>query len=527
MSESGTLRTAWAPLARPTFRRLWLAQLGSNIGVWMQTVGAQWYLVEETGDSALVAWVQTASLLPTLLLSLFAGVLADSFDRKRLIIWTTALSTVVAGALTVFTLMGLLNPWLLLLMTFLIGCSSALTAPAWQAIQPELVPREEIKDAAALGSVTINAARAIGPALAGFLVALTGPALVFGLNAVSFLAVIWALLVWRRPAQVGVDDREPMAAALRAGVRYVWSGPIVRRILARSAVFAFPASALWALLPSVLEEELGVQATGYGVALGVLGAGALLGVAVMPALRARIPANALLAASAILFAAGSVAPVFLPFWAVLIVLLLAGIAWIATLTTLNAGLQLSLAQWVRARGMSVYLLVFSGVQAVGSFLWGALSSAIGTSMTLVVAAGLLVLAAASVAILPLRAQTGELDRTIVHCAPEPQLVFDPAPLDGPVTVVVTYVVPKQDVTRFRDAMRPVEKSRRRTGATRWRLARSGEHPDQVIEEFTVPSWGEYRKQATDRWTRSDQDALEEALSFTGGGSTETHFFVIR
>ncbi|MFC4242984.1 MFS transporter [Gryllotalpicola reticulitermitis] len=517
--------SAWAPLARPTFRSLWLAQLGSNVGVWMQNVGAQWFLVEQAHSSALVAWVQTASLLPTLLLSLLAGVFADQYDRRILLVVTNGAATVIAGVLTILGYAGALSPWGLLVFTFLLGCASALTGPAWQAIQPELVPRSELASASALGSVTVNAARAIGPAIAGFLVALTGPSLVFLLNAISFVLVIVALLAWRRETSPAGTGRERLGPALVAGLRYVANGPIVRRILLRSALFALPGSALWALLPEAAQAPLGLNASGYGLLLAVLGAGALVGVALMPVIRRRLPSGVTLAGSALVFGLGSLSVVIWPLAAVLPLLLLAGIAWIATLTTLNANMQLTLPAWVRARGMAAYLLVFMGTQAIGSFLWGAVSAWIGTGPTLIAAAALLALTAASVPLWPLPAEVGTLDRSIVAmCLPTPALVFDPEPEDGPVLVVRTYAVPPENAGAFASAMRLVEQTQRRTGATSWRLYRSGEHAGEYREEFTVRSWSEFQRQTTERWTGYDRERWDAAVALAATPPAEEHFF---
>ncbi len=236
--------SAWAPLGITVFRVLWIAQLGSNIGTWMQTVGAQWYLVDAAAGAAIIALVQTASLAPSLLLALPAGVFADSFDRRRLLVAGSVASAIVALALTAVSLLGRLTPLTLLAFTFVLGAASALTAPAWQAIQPELVPREQIAAAAGLGGITVNGARAIGPALAGILVSFAGTSVVFGINALSFVGAAIALIWWRRPVQEGLDDREAFGSALRAGVRYVVSARLIRRILLRSALFALPASAL-------------------------------------------------------------------------------------------------------------------------------------------------------------------------------------------------------------------------------------------------------------------------------------------
>lgn len=515
--------SAWAPLAIPAFRVLWFAQLGSNIGTWMQTVGAQWYLVDAAAGATIIALVQTASLAPAVLFSLPAGVLADSLDRRRLLIWGSVASAVIAAALTVIAFLNELTPWTILGFTFLLGITSTLTSPAWQAIQPELVPRPLIGASSALGGVTVNGARAVGPALAGVLLSLFGAPVVFGINALSFIGAVVALLWWRRPPQSGLDDREPFTAALRAGVRYVSSAHLVRRILLRSALFALPASALWALLP-VTAKRLDLTASGYGFLLGALGAGAVLGIFVLPIARKRFSDNAVIAVSAVLFAAGTLAAAWLPFVPLLLLLVLAGVAWIGTLTVLNAALQLTLPQWVRSRGASIYILVFMGTMAVGSFGWGALAGAVGTATSLAVAAALLVVIAASVMWLPLLPGTSTVDRTVSMSWPTPTLVLDPQPTDGPVLVQITYTVRPDSIDAFRESMRLVESSRRRTGGYRWTLLRSGEEQDLLLESFMVPSWGEYRRQQTQRLTGRDREIQATARAHTDGEPTEVHYF---
>jgi MFS family permease len=351
--------SAWAPMAIPAFRVLWFAQLGSNIGTWMQTVGAQWYLVDAAAGATVIALVQTASLAPAMLFSLPAGVLADSFDRRKLLIWGIGASAVVAVALTVVAAANALTPWTLLAFTFLLGVTAALTSPAWQAIQPELVPREQIGASSALGGVTVNGARAVGPALAGLVLSVSGAPVVFGINAISFVAAVLALLWWKRPPQADLNDREQFNPALLAGVRYVASAGLIRRILLRAALFALPASALWALLP-VTAQRLGVDSGGYGLLLGALGLGAVAGIFVLPLARRRFSDNVVIAVSPVLFAVGTLAAAYLPFVPALLLLILSGVAWIGTLTVLNAALQLTLPQWVRSRGASVYILVFHG-----------------------------------------------------------------------------------------------------------------------------------------------------------------------
>ena len=489
----------------------------------MQTVGAQWYLVEGAASATVIALVQTASLAPAVIFSLPAGVLADSLDRRKLLIWGSAASAVIAVGLTVVAALNGLTPWTILAFTFLLGITSTLTSPAWQAIQPELVPRALIGASSALGGVTVNGARAVGPALAGVILSLFGAPVVFGINALSFVGAALALLWWKRPPQSGLDDREQFGAALRAGVRYVASAHLVRRILLRSALFALPASALWALLP-VTATRLELTSSGYGVLLGALGVGAVLGIFALPIARKHFSDNVVIAASAALFAAGTVAAAFLPFVATLILLVLAGLAWIGTLTVLNAALQLTLPQWVRSRGASVYILVFMGTMAAGSFVWGLVAEWIGTPAALAASAVLLVVVAASIRIAPLLPGTGTIDRTVGTPLPTPTLVIDPTPSDGPVLVQLAYTVHPESVAEFRSAMVLVEGSRRRTGGARWRLYRSGEVVDVFLESFIVPSWGEYRRQQSERLTGRDREIVAAAIAFCAGAPTEQHFF---
>ncbi|MFB2556348.1 MFS transporter [Herbiconiux liangxiaofengii] len=522
-SSAGAAASAWAPMAITAFRVLWFAQLGSNIGSWMQTVGAQWYLVEAAAGATVIALVQTASLAPAMLFSLPAGVLADSLDRRKLLIWGSAASALIAVALTAVAALGSLTPLTILAFTFLLGITSTLTSPAWQAIQPELVPRELIGASSALGGVTVNGARAVGPALAGVLLSFAGAPVVFGINALSFVGAVAALWWWKRPPQAGLDDREPFGPALRAGVRYVASARLVRRILLRSALFALPASALWALLP-VTATRLGLDSSGYGLLLGAIGAGAVLGIVVLPVARKRVSDNVVLAASAVLFAVGTLAAAFLPFALTLVLLVLAGVAWIGTLTVLNAALQLTLPQWVRSRGASIYILVFMGTMAIGSFGWGVVAQLVHTPAALAAAAVLLGVVAVSVKPLPLLAGTGTVDRSISSTWATPTLVFEPDPTDGPVLVQITYTVPPASLARFREAMRQVEGSRRRTGGSRWGLYRSGERQHEVLESFFVPSWGEFRRQETQRLTGRDREIRAAALAHTDGAPVERHYF---
>ena len=399
--------STWAPLRIGVFRGLFIAALTSNIGTWMQTVGAQWFLVERHASPTVIALVQTASLTPTLMLALFAGALADRVDRRRLLIAVQAYAAVATAALTALAVAGVLDAVSLLVLMFAIGCAAALTTPAWQAIQPELVPREQLRSAASLGGVAVDAARAIGPPIAGLLVAAAGAAAVFAINAVTFVAVIVALLAWKPTPSAPETQREPFGQSVLSGIRYVSHSRNMRRILVRAALFAFPASALWALLPVVASQQFHLRAIGYGAVLGTVGVGAVSGALVMARLSATLSANALLALAALVAAAGLLAAAYLPLGVAVVLLLLAGVAWIATLTTLTVAAQVALAPSLRARGLGTYLVILIGSQALGSLVWGVVASDYGLIVSLTASAVLLVVAAASVGVQPLLPETGD------------------------------------------------------------------------------------------------------------------------
>jgi MFS family permease len=514
--------SAWAPLRIAAFRSLWLALLVSNIGAWMQTVGAQWLLVEQSGTDTLVALVQTASTLPIVLLALPSGALADTFDRRRLLIAVQIFLTAVGALLTGLTVAGSMPPTLLLTLTFVLGAGQALTAPAWQAVIPELVPRAQLANASALGAISMNLARAVGPAVAGVLIVRAGTGVVFGLNTLSFAAFALVLWRWRPAADDSAGMPERFAAAVRAGSRYVRHSPVVRRILLRAALFLVPGSALWALLPLVASRRLGLGSGGYGVLLAAVGAGAVAGALLLPRLRARWSLNRLLLAAGAMFAVvlgvlGMSGSELL----VVIVLVPAGIAWVMVLSSVNASMQLFLPGWVRARGLAVYQMVFAGAQAAGALAWGAISDVWGLKSALVLATMLMAAGAATLRWWPLHDTTG-LNRESAVFWPEPHLELDPDDHDGPVLVVASYPVSAPHKTEFVAAMQEVRRSRLRTGAVRWGLYRDGEDAGRYVEVYLVPSWDEHLRQHSGRMTGTDQAVEERAKALADGPPRVSH-----
>ncbi|MCX4767209.1 MFS transporter [Streptomyces sp. NBC_01275] len=527
-SSSGSasrLASAWAPLAAPLFRALWIAQFVSNIGSWMQTVGAQWLLIGH--GATLVTLVQTASSLPIVLLALPSGVLADRFDRRGLLLVAQFAMFAVSAALTVLAFADALAPVPLLCLTFAMGCGSALMGPAWQAVQPELVDRDQLGQVSALGAVNVNLARAVGPALGGVVVAAADAGWVFAFNALSFLGIAGVLLLWRRPkTPVPVAERERLLTALYAGRRYVWNAPGVRRVLLRTALFIPGAAALWALLPLIAAQSLGLGSGGYGLLLAAVGTGAVAGALVLPRLRQRLGANGMLAFGTLVIALVLVvlATVRAP-WIAALVLLPAGLAWIGVLSTLNAAVQTRLPGWVRARGLAVYLLVFQGGQGVASPLWGALVQWLGLTTALLTSSALLLLSALTLCRWRLHGMEG-IDPALSDHWPSPPLVFEPGPADGPVLVSVVYRVAPGDCTSFIDAMAHVARSRRRTGALTWGLYQDGNEPGRFIENYLVGSWGEHQAQHHSRLTGSDRRFEERAraLLLPGARAEVTHAF---
>ncbi|MGD9531740.1 MAG: MFS transporter [Dehalococcoidia bacterium] len=516
--------TAWAPLRVRTFRLLWLTQLGSMIGTWMHNVAAQWLLVDAPGAETLVALVSTAAMLPVLVLAMPAGALADIVDRRRMLIGVQAFQVLVGGVLVVLTVAGRLGPATLLTITFLLGCGLTVTIPGYQAMVQDLVPREQLRSVAGLNGIAINLARAVGPPVAGVLVAYAGVVAVFALNVVSYIALAAVLIGLRRGPEQVHHLPERFGGALRAGARYVRHAPSVRRIVLRCLLFVVPGAALWALLPLVAKRLLGLDAGGYGLLLGALGAGAIGGAVLLPRLGAAVSPNRLVLLGGLVFAAATAVSVLVPSLpAVLAVLVPAGLAWLAVLATLNGTLQAFLPGWVRARGLSIYQMAFAGGQALASVGWGLAATQAGLVPTLLVAAGLLAAGALSVLVLPLRDTQG-LNRDPAVFWPQPHLEVDPELDAGPVLVTRRYTVPADHTDAFLSAWNHVRRSRLRTGATSCVLYRDGAQPCRLVELSLYPTWAEHLRQHEGRLTGADQEIERAAWRLSVTPPDVDHLF---
>ncbi|HYU32137.1 MAG TPA: MFS transporter [Thermoanaerobaculia bacterium] len=502
----------WRALRHPVFRALWIASVASNLGTWLQSVGAAWLMTSLAASATMVALVQAVTSLPMFLLSLPAGALADVMDRRRLLLVSQSWMLASAAVLGFLTLAGLTTPGLLLLFTFLLGLGTALNGPAWQAIVPELVPREDLPGAVTLQSIGFNIARAVGPAVGGLLVAAAGPEATFLLNAASFVGVLWVLLRWRRKPRESVLPGERFFGAMRTGLRYVRHAPEVRAVIVRGSTFVLCASALWALLPVVARTGLKQGPAGYGLLLAALGAGAISGAFALPRLKRRSSSKGVVLVAILLFAFGMIAlGSFRIFWLILVALFGAGGAWLSLLSSLNVALQTVVPSWVRGRALSVYMLGIFGGLAAGSALWGAVADRFGTAPALWSAAGGMVLGLAATWRVHLPSGEG-LNLAPSRQWPAPRVASDLELESGPVLVTIEYRIDPERAPEFVPAMQDLRRIRLRDGSLQWGLFNDADHPDRWTEVFLVESWIEHLRQH-ERVTVADEEVRQRAGSF--------------
>lgn len=505
---------AFAPLRRTVFAVLWGATILGNTGSFMRDVASAWLVTDLSASPAAVATVQAAAMLPVFLLAIPAGVLSDILDRRRFLIVIQAGLALVSLTLMILSHSGLMSVSSLIALTFLGGVGAALVAPTWQSIVPELVPRSELKSAVALNSLGINIARSIGPAAGGLLLAAFGAAVTYGADVASYIIVIAALWWWRRAPGAEDELSEHFAGAFRAGLRYARASHELHIVLLRAAFFFAFASAVWALLPLVARQLLKGDAAYYGILLGSVGAGAILGALLMPRLRARLDADGMVLLAALVTAAATASLALAPpRWAAIPILLAMGGAWIIALTTLNATAQSILPNWVRGRALAVYLTVFNGAMAAGSVTWGLVAQQIGLTVTLMVAGAGMVIVGLLMHRVALPA--GEADLTPSLHWPEP-LMAEPVANDrGPVLILIEYRVAREDRPAFLDALTRLSAARRRDGAYGWGVTEDAADPNLIVEWFMVESWAEHMRQHR-RVSHADADVQAEVRHFHKG-----------
>jgi predicted MFS family arabinose efflux permease len=456
-----------------------------------------------------VALTQTASSLPFFVLALPAGSVGDIVDRRRLILVTEAWMVGVTALLAVLTLAGAMTPWLLLAFTFAISAGDALELPTWRSLLPELVPRADLAAASALNGIEFNLARAVGPALAGALIAAAGVGAAFVVNAVSFLGVIWTVARWKRTPQTRALPSETLAGATVAALRYVRHSPGIRALSIRSGVVMFFASALLALLPTVAQRA-GNSSLAYGFLLGCFGAGAIVGAVLMPRARARWSTDAVVStAIAVLGLTVALTGIARALSVLGVLMVVAGGAWITFISLFSALAQSLAPDWVRARVLAIFILSFQGGIAAGSALWGFLGEWAGIQIALAYA-GASCVAVAAFSVL-WRLPMAPADISPWNHWRMPAVVKDVGVMleDGPVLITIEYTVDAHHAAAFARAMQEYEHVRRRDGASRWGLYHDTEAADRYVETFVVDSWAEHLRQH-ERLTQADR-TLEERV----------------
>ncbi len=512
------LPTALLPLRHTVYRRLWIAYVITSLGTWLQNTGAGWLMTSLDPSPLIVAMVQAATILPAFLLALPGGALADIVDRRRFLIGTQAWTMLVAAALAALTLAHLTGPWGLLGLTFAIGIGSALTAPAWSAVIPELVPRGDLVQAIALNGIGFNLARALGPALAGFLVLLAGTGFTFALYALSIGAVIWALVIWRkrRRDQRSALPREHLISAIRAGMRFVRNTPALRAAMVRSFAYSVPASAPWALLPLVVREQLGLGAGMYGLILGLMGVGGVTSGMLLPAVTARLNRGWTVVAATLASCAGMAVLGVAHHWLVAAAgMALFGTGWVASFSVIQAAAQLVAPPWVRARSLAIYQLSYNGALTLGSFGWGWLADRTGLSTSLIVAAAIGSVGAFAVRGFGLDRQPvlSPAPMQEAETPPEaPAAEFIPHLVRGRVLETMRYIVRSDRRGEFLELMGEIRRLRRRAGALTWQLCEDVAHPEGWIELWSMENWTDHLREAQ-RLSPDDRATLARAASF--------------
>lgn len=513
--------STWSPFRHRAYATIWTATLVANIGAWMYSSSAAWLMTTLDPHPVMVSLVQVASSLPLFLFAIPAGALSDIVDKRRFLLAVECLFT--AASIVFAAAVWLATPWTLLLFTFLIESCVAAASPGWQAVVPPLVPRRELGPAIAMNSVGVNISRAVGPALGGAMTATIGIAAPFWVNAVTNVGVIAALARWRPPAHEETElPAERFTVAMRTGLRHAAHNRYLLATLARSVGFFLFASCYWALLPLVARRLPAGSAGLYGALLGTIGLSAIASAFALPWLKTQLGPNRLAALGSVatalalaLFAVAHNAAV------ALLASAFAGSSWITTIAILNVSAQVALPDWVRARGLAVYVTVFFGAMTLGSVLWGQVAGIAGVPAALSIACGGCLLAIA--ATWRWKLQTGaKLDLTPSMHWPTPPLLDEAFDDAGPVMVTLEYRVRPERRGEFLKAMQSLSQGRRRDGAYAWGIFEDVATPNRFIESFLIESWLEHLRQH-ERVTNADRVVEERILAFLTLPPQTTHW----
>jgi len=512
------LPSALVPLRNGTFRTLWLASIVVWLGTWLQNTGAGWLMTTLAPRPLTVAMVQAATIMPVFLLALPGGAMADIVDRRIFLIGTQVWTIMAATLLAVLTLTGGMTATWLLILTFAIGIGAALTQPAWSAIIPELVPRDDLVGAITLNGIGFNLTRAIGPALAGFLILLGGSGLTFSLYAASILTVIGALLMWRRSKRFTGLPPEHLFSAMRAGMRFVRNTPAIQHAMIRTVAYSIPASAPWALLPLYVRRDLDLGPGMYGFILGMMGVGGVTSGMLLPLVRGKLTRGTTVVVCSLFSCTGMAIVGMMSHWAFAAFgMFLFGIGWTSAYSTIQAAAQLVCPPWVRARSLSIYQLAQNGALTLGSFFWGWIGGMIGLHHTFASAAalGLVLMAFAryarieAIAAVPVPSQ---LEPARGPEAPAPELVSLLRDTRGRVMETMHYRVAPDQRSEFLALMQEARHVRGRSGALFWQIYEDVAHPEGWLEVWSMENWTDHLREAT-RLSEEDKQLLARLCEF--------------
>jgi MFS family permease len=512
------LPAALVPLRNDTFRHLWAATVIGWLGTWMQNTGAGWLMTSLAPEPLIVAMVQAATIMPVFLLALPGGALADIVDRRIFLLGTQVWTIAAASLLAILTLFGVMTATWLLVLTFAIGIGSAMTNPAWNAVVPELVPREDMVQAIALNGIGYNLTRAVGPALGGFLILLGGSSLAFSAYAISIVAVIGALFVWRRERRFTGLPREHFVSAMRAGTRFVRNTPAIRAAMVRTASYSIPASAPWALLPLFVRRDLMLGPGMYGVILGMMGIGGVTSGMLLPMVRGKLSRGGTVVACTVLSCTGMAIVGVSSHWILASMgMWMFGLGWTAAFATIQASAQLVCPPWVRARALSIYQLAQNGALTIGSFGWGWLGGYIGIPRTFLTASvvGLLLMIVARYFSIEAIVRAPAAEAPLAAPMPEaPAAEFVPLLRNarGRVMEIAYYRVQPLQRVAFLKMMNELHHVRGRTGAVFWQVYEDVAHPEGWVEIWSMESWTDHLREAT-RLSDDDKRLLTAVAVF--------------
>ena len=503
-----------APLRHSVFRRIWLASLLSNLGILIQGVGAAWAMTQMAASADKVALVQTALMLPVMLISMPAGAIADMHDRRIVAMVSLSIALVGATVLTVLAWFSLITPSILLSLCFVVGSGMALFGPAWQSSVSEQVPTETLPSAVALNGISYNIARSFGPAIGGVVVATAGAVAAFAANAVLYLPLLTVLFLWNRVSEPSRLPREKLSRAIVSGVRYITNSPPIKIVLTRTFVTGVIGGSVSALMPLVVRDLLHGGAQTYGIMLGAFGMGAVVGALNIGAVRKQMRGESAIRVCA-LSMGGAIGAVGLSREPVLTAaaLVVAGAAWMLAVALFNIGVQLSAPRWVAGRSLAAFQASIAGGIAIGSWGWGHLTDLAGVETALLVSAGLMLCSPLLGLLLPMPRIGARSEDAEVLADPEVQLQLTAR--SGPLVVEIEYRVAQESARAFHNVMQDVQLSRQRSGAYGWSLARDIADPELWTERYHCPTWLDYLRQRN-RATQTERALHQQAIAFHSG-----------